>query len=134
MVLPSFPDPWSSKKSSWRRLLSPEFVRLLNQRLVLHGCLHVVTDNPCYAQWTMDSILAADDCHFKSTLPAGSVALPSDHGFSLFRKTWEEQGRSIVYMCWRKTRDTTEECLAANAAFPFTRVQHPHFGEFSPGL
>lgn len=48
-----FPDPWPKKRHHKRRLLQPEFVRLLCARLKPGGYLHFATDWEEYAQWTL---------------------------------------------------------------------------------
>jgi len=45
-----FPDPWPKKRHHKRRLLQPDFVHELAQRLVPGGCLHAATDWDEYAQ------------------------------------------------------------------------------------
>jgi tRNA (guanine-N7-)-methyltransferase len=50
-----FPDPWPKKRHHKRRLLQPEFVRMLAQRLAAGGYIHVATDWGEYA----GAILAA---------------------------------------------------------------------------
>jgi tRNA (guanine-N7-)-methyltransferase len=44
-----FPDPWPKKRHHKRRLIQPEFVRLLAQRLTPGGYLHLATDWEDYA-------------------------------------------------------------------------------------
>ena len=45
-----FPDPWPKKRHHKRRLLQPEFVSALADRLQPHGYLHFATDWEHYAQ------------------------------------------------------------------------------------
>ncbi|MEU4801573.1 tRNA (guanosine(46)-N7)-methyltransferase TrmB [Actinosynnema sp. NPDC023587] len=45
-----FPDPWPKKKHHKRRLVQPEFVRLLATRLRPGGTLHLATDWENYAE------------------------------------------------------------------------------------
>ncbi len=45
-----FPDPWPKKRHHKRRLLQPEFVHALSQRLKAGGYLHAATDWDEYAQ------------------------------------------------------------------------------------
>lgn len=45
-----FPDPWPKKRHHKRRLLQPEFVRLLASRLAPGGYLHAATDWQEYAE------------------------------------------------------------------------------------
>ncbi len=44
-----FPDPWPKKRHHKRRLLQPEFIHALAQRLAPGGYLHVATDWEDYA-------------------------------------------------------------------------------------
>jgi len=54
-----FPDPWHKKKHHKRRLVQPEFVRLLADRLAPGGYLHCATDWQPYAE-QMLQVLAAE--------------------------------------------------------------------------
>jgi tRNA (guanine-N7-)-methyltransferase len=45
-----FPDPWPKKRHHKRRLIQPEFVRLLASRIKPGGYLHLATDWEDYAQ------------------------------------------------------------------------------------
>jgi tRNA (guanine-N7-)-methyltransferase len=44
-----FPDPWPKQRHHKRRLLQPEFVRLLTQKLKPQGYIHLATDWADYA-------------------------------------------------------------------------------------
>ncbi len=48
-----FPDPWPKKRHHKRRLIQPEFVSLLCQRLKAGGCLHIATDWEDYAEYIL---------------------------------------------------------------------------------
>ena len=54
-----FPDPWHKKKHNKRRLIQPEFVRLLAGRLAPGGYLHCATDWQPYAE-QMLAVLSAE--------------------------------------------------------------------------
>lgn len=45
-----FPDPWHKKKHNKRRLIQPDFVKLLTSRLAPGGYLHCATDWQPYAE------------------------------------------------------------------------------------
>jgi tRNA (guanine-N7-)-methyltransferase len=49
-----FPDPWPKKKHHKRRLVQPEFVRLLATRLRPGGTLHLATDWENYAEQMLE--------------------------------------------------------------------------------
>ncbi len=49
-----FPDPWPKKRHHKRRLIQPGFARLVTERLIVGGTLHVATDWEDYAMDIMD--------------------------------------------------------------------------------
>ncbi|MEJ2853569.1 MULTISPECIES: tRNA (guanosine(46)-N7)-methyltransferase TrmB [unclassified Saccharothrix] len=49
-----FPDPWPKKKHHKRRLVQPEFVRLVATRLRPGGTLHLATDWEHYAEQMLE--------------------------------------------------------------------------------
>ncbi len=53
-----FPDPWHKLKHNKRRLIQPEFVRLLVSRLAPGGYLHCATDWEPYAQQMLEVLSA----------------------------------------------------------------------------
>jgi len=53
-----FPDPWPKKRHHKRRLLQPEFVSALSQRLEHGGYLHVATDWQDYAEHILEVLSA----------------------------------------------------------------------------
>lgn len=52
-----FPDPWHKKKHHKRRLIQPDFVKLLCQKLGVGGYIHLATDWAPYAEH-MTSVLS----------------------------------------------------------------------------
>lgn len=54
-----FPDPWHKKRHNKRRLIQPEFVALLTQKLKPGGYLHLATDWENYAE-QMLAVLSAE--------------------------------------------------------------------------
>jgi tRNA (guanine-N7-)-methyltransferase len=75
-----FPDPWPKARHHKRRLIQPDNVRLLAQRLRPGGVLHCATDWPHYAD-SMARVLAAD---------AG--LRPTDAGSERPRTKFEDRG------------------------------------------
>ena len=56
-----FPDPWHKKKHHKRRLLTPEFFKLLHRRLSTGGRLEIATDNFDYMIAFKSSLVEAGD-------------------------------------------------------------------------
>jgi len=53
-----FPDPWHKLKHNKRRLIQPDFVRLLTSRLQTAGYLHCATDWQPYAEQMLEVLSA----------------------------------------------------------------------------
>jgi tRNA (guanine-N7-)-methyltransferase len=54
-----FPDPWPKKRHHKRRIVQPEFVALVADKLATGGYVHCATDWEDYAYW-MAGVLAAE--------------------------------------------------------------------------
>ena len=50
----NFPDPWPKKRHIKRRLIKPEFVNQLAQKLDLEGTAYLATDSESYAYEMLD--------------------------------------------------------------------------------
>ena len=48
-----FPDPWPKVRHWKRRIVQPEFVKLIHQKLKPSGYIHIATDWVPYAQWIL---------------------------------------------------------------------------------
>jgi len=57
-VLVFFPDPWHKARHHKRRLIQPEFVRMLVSRLKPGGTIHCATDWENYAEQMLDVLSA----------------------------------------------------------------------------
>ena len=53
-----FPDPWPKKRHSKRRLIQPEFLHLLHQKLTPTGIVRLATDWAEYAEWMVKHFAA----------------------------------------------------------------------------
>ena len=76
-----FPDPWPKKRHHKRRLIQPEFLRLLQQKLIPAGIVRLATDWAPYAQWMVEHFAAnpdfellQDDIRAATQTPPASVA------------------------------------------------------------
>ena len=54
-----FPDPWQKKKHTKRRLITPEFLRLIYPKIKKGGFIHVATDWVPYAEFALATIANA---------------------------------------------------------------------------
>lgn len=54
-----FPDPWPKKRHHKRRLIQPEFLRLMARRIAPGGYLYLVTDWEDYAEQMLEALKVA---------------------------------------------------------------------------
>lgn len=64
-----FPDPWHKKRHNKRRLIQPDFVALLAQKMAPSGVLHLATDWVPYAEHMLEVLQAS--AGFKNLSPDG---------------------------------------------------------------
>ena len=76
-----FPDPWPKKRHYKRRLIQPELLHLLHQKLAPTGIVRLATDWAEYAQWMVEHFAAnpgfkllQDDIRAATQTPPSSVA------------------------------------------------------------
>lgn len=58
-----FPDPWHKKRHNKRRLIQPELIQLLSQKIRTGGFIHCATDWEDYALHMMDVLSAEPSLH-----------------------------------------------------------------------
>ncbi len=55
-----FPDPWHKKRHHKRRIVQPDFVQMLRQKLKIGGVFHMATDWENYAEHMLEVMSAAE--------------------------------------------------------------------------
>lgn len=85
-----FPDPWPKKRHHKRRLIQPDFVKLLAQKLKPRGIVHLATDWQPYAQW-MQEVFENDDDFSNS---AGRFNYSTQPGYRPTTK-FETRGKNL---------------------------------------
>ena len=50
----NFPDPWPKKRHHKRRLIKPDFIKVLAEKLKPNGEIHIATDHEAYAKEILD--------------------------------------------------------------------------------
>lgn len=94
-----FPDPWPKKRHHKRRLVSPEFGRLMAQVLKPGGRVHLATDWVPYADW-MHEVLGAQSA-FRN-LGAPDIERPPWRPETHFERRGLKRGhdvRDLLYEC-----------------------------------
>ncbi len=93
-ILVLFPDPWPKKRHHKRRLIQPEFVGLLADRLKSGGALRLATDWEPYGE-EMLAHLAAEPRLRNLSPDGGFVARPEDRPPTRFERRGERLGHSV---------------------------------------
>jgi len=90
-----FPDPWPKKRHHKRRLIQPEFIELLHQKLKIGGKIHLATDWQNYAEYMMQVMTEAPG--FNNLAGQGHFIV-NDH---LRPKTkFEQRGLQLGHGVW----------------------------------
>lgn len=90
-----FPDPWPKKRHHKRRILTPEFVRLLARVIQPGGYFHAATDWEQYAEQMMAVLSDADDL-FENAAGRGRFApRPSNRPPTKFERRGTRLGHRV---------------------------------------
>ncbi|WP_412736351.1 tRNA (guanosine(46)-N7)-methyltransferase TrmB [Krasilnikovia sp. MM14-A1259] len=98
-----FPDPWPKARHHKRRLIRPDNVALLRDRLRPGGVLHCATDWPEYAE-AMAATLAADPA--LRNVHEGAAPRPRHRPVTKFERRGELAGRPIVDLVFHRVAIT----------------------------
>jgi tRNA (guanine-N7-)-methyltransferase len=90
-----FPDPWPKKRQQKRRLVQPDFCRLLASRVAPNGVLHLATDWADYAEH-MHSVLESSP-EWRSRAGAARFVVRPDWRIETH---FEKRGRRLGHGVW----------------------------------
>ena len=97
-----FPDPWPKKRHHKRRLLQPDFVALLAQKLKVGGRLHFATDWEDYALHALD-VLSVEHA-FRNASPAGGyMPRPPERPPTRFERRGLKLGHAVFDLVFVRT-------------------------------
>ena len=89
-----FPDPWPKKKHHKRRIIQPQFMQLVRQKLAIGGQFHTATDWEPYAEHMLEVLSAAEG--FENAAGAGSFSAKPDYRpRTKFEKRGERLGHGV---------------------------------------
>ncbi len=97
-----FPDPWHKKKHHKRRLLTPEFFKLLHASLVPGGLLELATDNFDYMIAFNAALVEAGDTLWSNVRQSRNQRILDPGVQTHFEAKYTRQGRDLYYMELRK--------------------------------
>jgi tRNA (guanine-N7-)-methyltransferase len=90
-----FPDPWPKKRHHKRRIVQPDFARLVAAKLQPGGLFHVATDWAPYGEH-MEAVMAREPAFEK--MPATAVERPRTR----FERRGERLGHDVFEHAWRR--------------------------------
>ena len=93
----NFPDPWPKKRHIKRRLIKPDFVKLIGQKLAPEGQIHLATDSKPYATEMLEYFNA--DPTFQNQDPeSGFLESRVDLPKTKYEKNFIDAGHRIYYL------------------------------------
>jgi tRNA (guanine-N7-)-methyltransferase len=95
-----FPDPWHKKRHHKRRLIQPEFVQQLRQKLSVGGVLHVATDWQDYAEHILAVMNAAEG--FRNQADSDYAPRPTHRPTTKFEQRGERLGHGVWDLLFEK--------------------------------
>ena len=95
-----FPDPWHKKRHNKRRLIQPEFVQLLRQKLQVGGVIHLATDWQDYAEQMLEVMSAAEG--FRNQVETGYAPRPESRPLTKFEMRGERLGHGVWDLLFEK--------------------------------
>ncbi len=96
-----FPDPWHKKKHNKRRIVQPQFIQLVRQKLRPGGVLHMATDWQHYAEQMLETLDEAEG--FENTAGVGQYSPRPDYRpITKFEKRGERLGHGVWDLLYKK--------------------------------
>jgi tRNA (guanine-N7-)-methyltransferase len=89
-----FPDPWHKKRHHKRRLIQPEFIQLLTQKIKHGGFIHCATDWQEYAEHMLE-VLSAEPALYNPQLEGGYSPRPESRPLTKFEQRGERLGHGV---------------------------------------
>ena len=96
-----FPDPWHKKRHHKRRLIQPDFVKLLCRRLAPGGFLHLATDWENYAEQMME-VLSAEPELINAAGPGEFAPRPDHRPLTKFEQRGQRLGHGVWDLLFKK--------------------------------
>lgn len=90
-----FPDPWPKKRHQKRRLIQPEFIRMLVDKIKIGGFIHCATDWEDYAA-QMLSVLSGESRLLNAHPEGGFMPRPERRPLTKF----EQRGNRLGHGVW----------------------------------
>jgi len=96
-----FPDPWHKKKHHKRRIVQPEFVSMVKDRLKKGGIFHMATDWQHYAEHMLE-VMSAAEGFTNTSETADYVPRPKSRPLTKFEQRGHRLGHGVWDLVFRK--------------------------------
>ena len=96
-----FPDPWHKKRHHKRRLVRPDFVQLLQKKLMDGGILHLATDWENYAEHMLE-VMHAESGWENLSETNDYIPRPDSRPLTKFEKRGHRLGHGVWDMQFKK--------------------------------
>ena len=90
-----FPDPWPKTRHQKRRLMSPDFLKILRKVLIPGGTIQFATDHQDYYEETKD--LFSQSPHFQSLDPGQWIDTRPEECITNYEIKYRRESRPIYY-------------------------------------
>jgi tRNA (guanine-N7-)-methyltransferase len=100
-----FPDPWPKARHHKRRLIRPDFVEELANRLKPGGILHCATDWAPYAEVMREVLSANPTLHTQSTTLDGFAPRPDYRPLTRFESRGLRLGHEVFDLVYQRTQN-----------------------------
>ncbi|MDF2939794.1 MAG: trmB [Gammaproteobacteria bacterium] len=97
-----FPDPWHKKRHHKRRIVQPEFVQLIWQKLAPNGFFHLATDWEHYAEHMME-VLSADPGFSNAAGFNEFAPRPESRPLTKFEQRGQRLGHGVWDLLFKKS-------------------------------
>ncbi len=101
-----FPDPWPKTRHHKRRIIQPEFIKLLAHKVRLGGFCHLATDWTPYAEWMLD-LFSQNSVWHNLSKKRGYVVRPQRRPITKFEMRGELLGHHVFDLLFEKKHQTS---------------------------
>lgn len=108
-LLVFFPDPWPKQRHHKRRLIQPDFIDCVSQKLRPGGEIHLATDWQAYAEHMMEVL--ESNKGLSNAWGANSYWSTADRPVTKFERRGKKLGHSVWDLLYRKNQPDTEVSL-----------------------
>jgi tRNA (guanine-N7-)-methyltransferase len=105
-----FPDPWHKKRHHKRRLIQPELIHLLTQKIKKGGFIHCATDWQEYAEHML-KVLSEESVLVNSQSKGGYTPRPKSRPLTKFEQRGEGLGHNVWDLIFIKSSYRSNDTL-----------------------